>query len=449
VLLAPSELAMELGETGDALWDAAQRRMRRDGYLHNNVRMTWGKQLVAWCDDPARALRIMESLNHRYAIDGRDPGSYSGLLWCLGQFDRPHPRSDRWGAVRARETRVHARRLPPERYLQTRVGRAPAPTRVLVVGAGLAGVSCARALREHGVPVTVFEKSPSVGGRLARRTLDDRAFSHGAAVLHARTPHFARLCALLADEGLLAPHGDGAFRAKEPMPAAVRRFARELSADVLVNQRVSRVERCAAGWRVVTEDGGEAQGSHVVIAVPCEQAAALVEGVAHASAVARLRSVRYARTLVAMASSERADPGGHAEFVCEDVVGEPSLARWTLSRERSGRASLVAYATEAFSDERWTDDGDERWTDALLALARARAGAEGERARSSKRWRYARVTGAQRAAEGTMAHLALTDDRTLIAAGDGVAHTSHGLDAEAAWASGCSAASSLLGGADR
>ena len=79
------------GKTGDALWDAAQQSLLMHGELHNNVRMTWGKAILYWTADASRALAMMIDLNHRYALDGRDPASYGGILWCLGQFDRPFP----------------------------------------------------------------------------------------------------------------------------------------------------------------------------------------------------------------------------------------------------------------------------------------------------------------------------------------------------------------------
>ena len=77
------------GQTGDLLWDTAQRSLLRHGELHNNVRMTWGKALLQWTPDAESARRILVDLNHRYALDGRDPASYGGLYWCLGLFDRP------------------------------------------------------------------------------------------------------------------------------------------------------------------------------------------------------------------------------------------------------------------------------------------------------------------------------------------------------------------------
>ena len=86
------------GRTGDVLWDAAQRSLLIQGELHNNVRMTWGKSILNWTPDAEAALATMIDLNHRYALDGRDPASYGGILWCLGQFDRPFPpaKTDSW-----------------------------------------------------------------------------------------------------------------------------------------------------------------------------------------------------------------------------------------------------------------------------------------------------------------------------------------------------------------
>jgi len=65
--------------TGDRLWDLCQRSLLTHGELHNNVRMTWAKQLQHWTDRPERALRIAIDLNNRYALDGRDPNSYPAL----------------------------------------------------------------------------------------------------------------------------------------------------------------------------------------------------------------------------------------------------------------------------------------------------------------------------------------------------------------------------------
>ncbi len=84
----------EAAETHDELWNAAQRQLVRDGIIHNYLRMLWGKKILHWSESPQEALRIMIHLNNKYALDGRDPNSYSGIFWTLGRYDRA------WGPER-------------------------------------------------------------------------------------------------------------------------------------------------------------------------------------------------------------------------------------------------------------------------------------------------------------------------------------------------------------
>jgi deoxyribodipyrimidine photo-lyase len=81
-------------DTHDPVWNAAQRQLLREGRIHNYMRMLWGKKILEWTRSPRQALAVMLELNNRYALDGRDPNSASGILWCLGRYDRP------WGPVR-------------------------------------------------------------------------------------------------------------------------------------------------------------------------------------------------------------------------------------------------------------------------------------------------------------------------------------------------------------
>jgi deoxyribodipyrimidine photo-lyase len=74
----------ERGETHDRLWNAAQHELRRDGWMHNYMRMLWGKKILEWSASPREALQTMIALRNRWAIDGRDPNSYAGYMWTLG-----------------------------------------------------------------------------------------------------------------------------------------------------------------------------------------------------------------------------------------------------------------------------------------------------------------------------------------------------------------------------
>jgi photolyase PhrII len=88
------------GVTGEPLWNAGQRELLATGQMHNAVRMLWGKSVLLWTDRYADALSHLIWLNDRYALDGRDPNSYSNILWCFGKFDRPFATRPVWGTIR-------------------------------------------------------------------------------------------------------------------------------------------------------------------------------------------------------------------------------------------------------------------------------------------------------------------------------------------------------------
>jgi deoxyribodipyrimidine photo-lyase len=113
-----SEERLETARTGDPVWNAAQRQLLREGRIHNYLRMLWGKKILEWSPSPAEALRIMISLNDKYALDGRDPNSYSGILWVLGRYDRPWgPERPIFGLVRYMSSESAVRKLRMRGYL--------------------------------------------------------------------------------------------------------------------------------------------------------------------------------------------------------------------------------------------------------------------------------------------------------------------------------------------
>jgi deoxyribodipyrimidine photo-lyase len=104
--------------THDPLWNAAQRQLLLEGRIHNYLRMLWGKKILEWSSSPRAALAALIELNNRYAIDGRDPNSYSGIFWTLGRFDRPWgPERPIFGTVRYMSSENAARKLKLKGYL--------------------------------------------------------------------------------------------------------------------------------------------------------------------------------------------------------------------------------------------------------------------------------------------------------------------------------------------
>jgi deoxyribodipyrimidine photo-lyase len=109
---------LEAAATQDPLWNAAQVQLLREGRIHNYLRMLWGKKILEWSPSPHEALATMLELNNRYALDGRDPNSTSGICWCLGRYDRPWgPERPIFGTVRFMSSENTARKLRVAEYV--------------------------------------------------------------------------------------------------------------------------------------------------------------------------------------------------------------------------------------------------------------------------------------------------------------------------------------------
>jgi deoxyribodipyrimidine photo-lyase len=109
----------EAADTHDPIWNAAQRELVQTGRIHNYLRMLWGKKILHWSASPPEALDTMMTLNDRYALDGRDPNSYSGIGWVLGRFDRAWgPERPVFGKIRYMSSDSTRRKLRLSNYLQ-------------------------------------------------------------------------------------------------------------------------------------------------------------------------------------------------------------------------------------------------------------------------------------------------------------------------------------------
>lgn len=129
--------------TEDPVWNAAQRELVAEGRIQNYLRMLWGKKVLEWSSTPLAALSTLIELNNKYAVDGRDPNSYSGILWTLGLFDRPWgPERPIFGTVRYMTSASTLRKLKLKRYLE-RWGAQPPATGDLF-GAAPRGRAAAR-----------------------------------------------------------------------------------------------------------------------------------------------------------------------------------------------------------------------------------------------------------------------------------------------------------------
>jgi photolyase PhrII len=432
--------------TGEPLWDRAQRSLLIHGELHNNVRMTWAKQLLQWTASPERALAMLLDLNHRYALDGSDPNSYGGLLWAMGQFDRPFkPPVAVLGTVRPRSIKAHAKRLDQARWGERIDRPAGHGQRVVVIGAGISGLAAARTLADHGHEVTVFDKGRGVGGRMSTRRADQGGFDHGAQYFTVRDEAFARRVSAWEEDGLVAPwpqslvHIDQAgrstpvdpqprFAAVPGMSALCERLAAGL--DVRGSVEVEALVASDSGWQV-----GDRTADQVIVTVPLPQVAPLLA--ATPELTRQLPQVAYLPCHAAMLTlPEMSAPFDAATFDDDVIAWVACDSAKPGRRVPQGLSRWVVHATSDWSQAHLDTDKQDI-ADHLAARVQqllpdfpAAIDAVGHR------WRYARVESAP-APLNTSRHLG----RGVWLAGDACAGRSR---VESAWCSGVSAAAGSM-----
>lgn len=116
---------LDAAKTHDALWNASQQTLREQGFLHNRLRMLWGKRILEWSESPEVAWATLLHLNDRYSLDGRDANSSTNLGWILGRFDRAWgPERPIFGKIRYMSNEIAIKKFK----LQPWIGQARLPS---------------------------------------------------------------------------------------------------------------------------------------------------------------------------------------------------------------------------------------------------------------------------------------------------------------------------------
>jgi hypothetical protein len=318
---------------------------------------------------------------------------------------------------------------------------------VVGVGAGIAGLTAARALSDVGGDVLVLDKARNPGGRASTRHAGELAFDHGAQYFTAREPQFraelerwrARGVAARWD-GRIVALGSKVVRACEPterfvgvpsMSAVACELARGL--ELRQGRRVARCERRDGLWELSDEHGHRlARAGTLVLTAPPAQSAALIGTASPLGALAASAELRPCLAL--MAAFEARVP---ADFDGAFCAG-PELAWAARDSSKPGRAPgerWVLHATAEWSTQALERSPAEVAAQLLAAFARelgcplpATTHVE------THRWRFA--------SPGKPGELALPVDheRGLLLAGDWLA----GGRIEGAYASGLAAAEAVL-----
>jgi deoxyribodipyrimidine photo-lyase len=109
---------LSTARTHDPYWNAAMQEMRLTGFMHNYMRMYWGKKVLEWSASPRQGFADLLRLNNTYFLDGRDPSSFANVGWVFGLHDRPWPERPIFGHVRYMNAAGLRRKTDIERYVR-------------------------------------------------------------------------------------------------------------------------------------------------------------------------------------------------------------------------------------------------------------------------------------------------------------------------------------------
>ena len=261
---------------------------------------------------------------------------------------------------------------------------------IVVIGAGMAGLACARRLADAGRDVLVLDKGRGLGGRMATRRMEAGPLDHGAPWLEARAAPFGAVIERMVAAGHAAPWtGPGGVALHVGMPGmsgAVRGLAAGL--EVRREHAVREARRVGGGWRLFAETPtgpSEVAAGILVCTVPAPQVLPLLAdeepGLAGAVGVARLSACW---TLLAVLDPPAA---------LRPIRAEGEVAWLSDEGSKPGRApgGVVLQASAGWTARRLEMTREEA-VEELTALLRATVGREVRAAHAAAhRWRYALV----------------------------------------------------------
>lgn len=265
--------------------------------------------------------------------------------------------------------------------------------RIIVVGAGLSGLTAARELHAHGHTVTVFDKGRGVGGRLATRRAGNATFDHGAQFFTVRSDEFQKQVDEWLHTGVVREWCRG-FESEDGHPryvgtSGMTALAKQLvqGLDVRTSTLVFSLAKQPNGWIVTTDDGVKHETDAVILTAPLPQSFSLMFS-AGIEMPEELRGIDYDRTvglLVTLASSQHGipHPGG--------LQNPDEVFSFIGNNEAKGVSGATAITFHA--NARWSLDNFERPLDELGAelLLAAQPWLQGGIVahREVKKWRFA------------------------------------------------------------
>ncbi len=318
--------------------------------------------------------------------------------------------------------------------------------RIAIVGAGIAGLSAARALVEMGHEIHCFDKARGVGGRMSVRRQDGFEFDHGAQYFTARDPRLLAQLPAWMNAGVIAQWNPRVIdlRAGDSSPVKPQKrfvgvpgmtaLARHLAVGLQINPstRVAAMTRLVNGWKLTHENGSDSGTfDRVVISIPVVQARALLCG--YPTLLDRIADAELEPCWAVMMGFDRpVDVEFDALFAKDSPLSW--MARNNSKPGRSKGEAWVLHASPEWSKKHLEESTDFVASALVTEFARLTHTSLAPILVQAHRWRFARAVSPLQSGCVTDANLGIT------LCGDWCA----GTRIEAAWLSGIAGAHAVV-----
>jgi renalase len=244
---------------------------------------------------------------------------------------------------------------------------------VAVIGAGIAGLTCARKLQQAGKSVVLIDKSRGLGGRLATRRLAGTHADHGVCYLQAKSDRFQQWIDELVSVGILRVWtteihrlaADGSLQSSTKSanyyaaPLGATSIAKYLGRDleIIGDKLITAIESIDNGWRLSSKDPEfSLTAAQVVIATPPAQALTIAKDTIDPDRIQQLASVQFSRSITAIAVYPTTDQTAAAAITWQGIhcLDHPTLAWIGLDSSKQLNPTqpvLVIQSSAAFAEQ--------------------------------------------------------------------------------------------------
>ncbi|MFN9691077.1 MAG: NAD(P)/FAD-dependent oxidoreductase [Vampirovibrionales bacterium] len=264
------------------------------------------------------------------------------------------------------------------------------PYDVLIIGAGMAGLSAAKVLEAQGLSVALVDKGRGLGGRLATRRMGELRLDHGGQYFTASDARFQAEVDAWLEQGIVKPWFDSlSFQDGTPdahprpryipteagMTSLPKALAQSLNADAYLGQRVIKLTQDDQKWQAHLEDGAILEGRQLIVTAPVPQTLALLDasGIALSDSQAHaLAGVEYAPSIAVMAVTKHGSPAfKHPQGV---AFTDDSSVRWLAcnvakyDQTSENQQAFTVHSTPNYAKAHFDDPLEDLQNDLLSAV---------------------------------------------------------------------------------